>query len=66
MRDGRLGPWYMMSRLSWNQDEGNIRMGDRLFVTNDLPGNPNMLGRIPVPEREGVWTFLYFSYSLDE
>jgi hypothetical protein len=25
-----------------------------------------MLARIPVPEREGIWTFLYFSYSLDE
>lgn len=33
MRDGRLGPWYMMSRLSWNKDEGNIRMGDRLLAT---------------------------------
>ncbi|CAK56140.1 unnamed protein product (macronuclear) [Paramecium tetraurelia] len=77
MRDGRLEPWYMMSRLSWNKDEGNIRMGDRLlatwqeqaailFVTNNLPGDPNMLGRINVAEREGLWTFLYFSYSLED
>ncbi|CAD8140693.1 unnamed protein product [Paramecium octaurelia] len=77
MRDGRLAPYYIMSRLSWNKDEGDIRMGDRLlavwqeqaailFITNDLPGNPNLLSRIPVPEREGVWTFLYFSYSLED
>jgi hypothetical protein len=33
MRDGRPEPWYMMSRLSWNTDEGNIRMGDRLLAT---------------------------------
>lgn len=33
MRDGRPDPWYMMSRLSWNKDVNNIRMGDRLLAT---------------------------------
>lgn len=41
--------------------------GIYLFVTNDKPSNnPNLAATVPFGDIDGVWTFVYFSYSLKD
>lgn len=76
MRGGKQAPWYIVSRMTWHEKFDNIRLGDRLmalwqgqgfyhFATLDKPsGNPNVVANTPYGDIEGVWTFVYMSYSL--
>lgn len=78
LKFGKQAPWYIVSRMTNNQKHDNIGMGDRLlaiwqgngiylFVTNDKPSNnPNLAATIPFGDIDGVWTFVYFSYSLKD
>lgn len=73
--NGNTEPWYFMSRLTSNDPYDNVRFGDRTlavwlgkggytFITLDKKtNNPNMYSAIPYGDIEGVWTYLYFSYS---
>ena len=76
---GKNAPWYFVSRLTWNKDYDNIRMGDRAlaiwqgqgfyhFTTcNSVDGNVNYIKNNNYPEDiEGVWTYVYYSYSDDK
>jgi hypothetical protein len=75
MYTGKDQPWYFISRLTSNKPYGNIAMGDRTlgiwmgqdgytFITNDLQTtNPNVVKAIPYGDVEGVWSYIYFSYS---
>lgn len=72
---GKKEPWYFISRLTSNANYGNLGKGDRLlgvwqgqdgyyFATNDVKTNNfNAFNKIAYSDIEGVWTYVYFSYS---
>jgi hypothetical protein len=61
--------------LTRNDPYGNVALGDRVlclwlgeagytFITmDDKSSNPNIFKAIPYGDIEGVWTYVYFSYS---
>lgn len=73
--EGKNQPWYFVSRLARTDPYDNIRIGDRVlaiwlgqagytFITmDDKTNNPNIFKAIPYEDIEGVWTYVYFSYS---
>ena len=75
MYQGKSEPWYFMSRLTVNKEYQNVEKGDRLlaiwqgqgsytFITNDYKSNNwNLNKNIEYGDIEGVWTYIYFSYS---
>ncbi|CAD8123997.1 unnamed protein product [Paramecium sonneborni] len=75
MYQGKSEPWYFMSRLTVNKQYQNVEKGDRLlaiwqgqgaytFITNDYKSNNwNLNKNIEYGDIEGVWTYIYFSYS---
>lgn len=76
---GKNEPWYFVSRLTYHKEYDNIRMGDRTlaiwqgqgyyhFTTcNAATNNPNQIENINFPaDIEGLWTYVYYSYSSDE
>lgn len=47
--------------------EISINLGSYLFITADQrSGDPNVNKQVPFGDIEGVWTFIYFSYSADQ
>ncbi|CAD8058815.1 unnamed protein product [Paramecium sonneborni] len=73
---GKEAPWYFISRLSRNKNYENMKMSDRVlaiwqgagyyhFTTYDIDGlKPNVLLNVDYPnDIEGVWTYIYYSYS---
>jgi len=72
---GKNAPWYIVSRLTKNPGTGDIGLGDRTlaiwqgqgyyqFATFNVKGQPNLVQNVEYGDIEGVWTFVYFSYSL--
>ncbi len=73
--NGKNAPWYFVSRLTRNDPYGNIELGDRVlaiwlgqggyyFITqDDKSKNNNVFKPIAYDDIEGVWTYIYFSYS---
>ena len=61
--------------MTRNNPSGNVELGDRVlalwlgqegytFITmDDKTKNPNIFKPIPYEDIEGVWTYVYFSYS---
>lgn len=73
---GKADPWYFMARMTMNTQLGDASFGDRIlalfqgqdfyhFATLDANSkNPNVNFNVPSPKDiEGVWTYVYFSYS---
>jgi hypothetical protein len=71
---GKNAPWYIVSRLTKNNPNGDIGLGDRTlgiwqgqgyyhFTTFHVSGQPNIIQNVDYGDIEGVWTFIYFSYS---
>lgn len=77
LTSGKNAPWYFLARLTRNNPHQDIGLGDRLlaiwqgsgyyhFTTNN-DANPNVVQNLNFPEDiEGLWTFLYYSYSLPD
>ncbi|CAD8155329.1 unnamed protein product [Paramecium pentaurelia] len=76
---GKNEIWYFVSRLSANQNDQDITMGDRLlaiwlgkgyylFTTCDQPSDePNNHQIVNYPEDfDGIWTYIYYSYSVEK
>lgn len=69
------GKFYFISRLTTNTELGDVNFGDRtlanflgddgyLFITNDQKSkNPNVYQSVAHEDIEGLWTYVYFSYS---
>jgi hypothetical protein len=77
MIDGKNAPWYIISRMSKNKQGSDIGVGDRTlaiwqgvdfyhFTTYNIAGEANIINNIQFDDIDGVWTFLYFSYSLND
>lgn len=79
MINGKNAPWYFVSRLTLNANYANTNMGDRLlaiwqgqgyyhYTTCDEPSKrANVIKNINYPvDIEGVWTYVYYSYSAAE
>lgn len=77
--DGLTEPFYFVARLTENVPYKNTNLGDRVLATfftsnsyhfttyNSITNEPNVRGDLKFPEDiEGVWTYLYFSYSAKE
>ena len=75
---GKDAPWYFISRLTRNKNYENMKLGDRVlalwqgagyyhFTTYDIDGlKPNVLLNVDYPnDIEGVWTYIYYSYSVE-
>lgn len=74
---GKQAPWYIVSRMTKNKPYADVGLGDRTlalwqgqgyyhFTTYNINGQPNLVNNINYGDIEGVWTFIYFSYSLEE
>lgn len=78
LMEGKNAPWYFVARLSSNFPIQNNRVGDRLlaiwqgtdyyhFTTCDEPKNQwNIIQNTNFGDIEGVWTFIYYSYSVQQ
>lgn len=76
MLKGKNEPWYHLARLTSNEPYRDLQLGDRMlavfqgadayhfFTQDDVTKNVNINGKIEfLPDLEGVWTYLYFSFS---
>jgi len=74
---GKNAPWYFLARLTRNIPHQDAALGDRMLAnwqgdgyyhfTTNSDGNANWVQNINYPgDIEGLWTYLYFSYSFDE
>jgi hypothetical protein len=75
LMNGKVAPWYFVSRLTSNIEYDDVKMGDRLlaiwqgqgyyhFTTcNTATSSPNIVSNINFGNIEGVWTYIYYSYS---
>lgn len=72
---GRNGPWQFVSRLTSNNPYGDLNFGDRTlaifmgeegyaFITNNEEnGDANVHEIVEFNDIDGVWCYMYFSYS---
>jgi len=62
--------------MTKNKEYSDFGLGDRTLAIWQAQGyyhfttfttdNPNLMNNINYGDIEGVWTFIYFSYSLEE
>lgn len=76
--NGKNAPWYFVARLTKNIPVKEGNMGDRIlaiwqgrnyyhFTTCDLKShNWNIIKNIDFGDIEGVWTYVYYSYSAEK
>lgn len=64
---GKNAPWYFVSRLAATNNQLLAvfqGQGYYQFATLSLPDSGNINQNLPfVGDIEGIWTYLYFSYS---
>lgn len=75
MYEGKVAPWYFVSRMTTNEEYENVNFGDRTlaiflgyggyhFTTVDVTSsNANVNQNIEYGDIEAEWTYIYFSYS---
>lgn len=75
---GKSAPWYFISRLTSNDPYDDLNMGDRIlalwqgssyyhFTTCDKQkGFSNVIKNVNFDDIEGVWTYVYYSYSMKQ
>lgn len=74
--NGKNAPWYFLARLARNDPYNDADMGDRMlaiwqgqgfyhFTTCNTVGNQNnVIQNVNYADIEGVWTYIYYSYSI--
>lgn len=73
---GKVADWYFVSRLTRNENYSNTKPGDRTLAiflgkeeyafATENGDNPNVSKSIKVNDVEGLWTYVYFSYSVEK
>jgi len=77
LENGKNAPWYFVARLTKNIPYEDVGMGDRMlaiwqgqgyyhYTTCNQDGNQaNVVQNINYDDIEGVWTYVYYSYSIE-
>ena len=76
--DGKTAPWYIVTRLANKENYGedgkgdrllNVYQGDSTYLFATQSNEPTQFNKgtnvNSIADIEGVWTYVYFSYSKD-